>query len=84
MKGPFNFKKSQPQDGPWLVKKFCSTVDGDDKLKLKENHYYMYHVQGQLAIYNLQWVDFCMCVPNGIAIQRIDFHQDMWKKMLKS
>ena len=47
---------------------FCSLSDSTSStLKLKEKHNYMFQIQGQIAILNMQWVDFVVWTKNGIS-----------------
>lgn len=59
---------------------FCTETNGE--LFLKENHNYMYQTKGQLAVYELECVDFVVWTKKGISVQRIPFLSEMWEKML--
>lgn len=59
---------------------FCPERNGE--LFLNEHHNYMYQIQGQLAVYELEWVDFVVWTKKGISVQRIPFSSEMWEKML--
>lgn len=59
---------------------FCTESNGE--LFLKEHHNYMYQIQGQLAVYELEWVDFVVWTNKGISVQRIPFPYERWEKML--
>lgn len=59
---------------------FCTERNGE--LFLNEHHNYMYQIQGQLAVYELEWVDFVVWTKKGISVQRIPFSSEMWEKML--
>lgn len=43
----------------------------------------MYQIQDQLAVYELEWVDFVVWTKKGISVQRIPFSSAMWEKMLQ-
>ncbi|CAC5392257.1 unnamed protein product [Mytilus coruscus] len=71
---------SDSKKEPWRYKtpiecakdtNFCSNeVNG--QLKLKDTSNYMYQVQGQLGVYELNWVDFSIlgpALPNLIILQ---------------
>ncbi|XP_069134924.1 uncharacterized protein [Argopecten irradians] len=59
---------------------YCSVVEGS--LKLKDSHKYMYQVQGQMAIYELEWADFVIWTKKGISVERISFSETMWRSIL--
>ena len=58
----------------------CSLVDG--QVTLKKTHSYYYQMQGQMAIANKPWCDFCVWTPNGLAIDRIDRDTDFWQQKM--
>jgi hypothetical protein len=60
---------------------FCCT-ENDGKLFLTEKHNYMFKIQGQLAVYELEWVDFVVWTKRGISVQRISFSLKKWENML--
>lgn len=44
----------------------------------------MYQRQGQLAVYELEWVDFVVWTKKEgilVSVQRIPFSSEMWEKM---
>ena len=43
----------------------------------------MYQVQGQLGVYELNWVDFVVWTKKGISVQRIKFCDATWHSMLQ-
>lgn len=51
----------------------------DNALKLNEKHNYMFHIKGQMAILNMQWVDFVVWTKKDISYQRIPFNSVLWK-----
>ncbi|CAC5419426.1 unnamed protein product [Mytilus coruscus] len=57
-------------------------TERDSKLYLDENHNYMYQVQGQLALYELDWAHFVVWTKKGIHAQSIYFSQTIWDEML--
>ncbi|XP_022312596.2 uncharacterized protein LOC111117719 [Crassostrea virginica] len=61
---------------------FCCELSDLNNLSLKLNHNYMYQVQGQLALYELEWVDFVVWTKKGCNVQRIPFDANMWAEML--
>ncbi|XP_071122530.1 uncharacterized protein [Mytilus edulis] len=73
---------SDANDKPWRnmlpiecgkdKKFFCS--ERDSNLVLDENHNYMYQVQGQLALYELDWADFVVWTKKGINVQILTYN----------
>jgi hypothetical protein len=61
---------------------FCCELSDPNTLSLKANHNYMYQVQGQLGLYELEWVDFVVWTKKGCNVQRIEFNASMWSEML--
>lgn len=59
---------------------FCTEVN--QKLKLKKNHNYYYQIQGIMGIMNLDWCDFVVWVPNVMSVERINFDELFFEKML--
>jgi len=59
---------------------FCREKDG--KLSLDPKHNYMYQVQGQLALYELDWADFVVWTKKGMSVQIIHFSKMTWDDML--
>ncbi|XP_063397961.1 uncharacterized protein LOC134708342 [Mytilus trossulus] len=59
----------------------CNEVDG--QLELKDTSNYMYQVQGQLGVYELNWVDFVIWTKKGISVERINFDESTWNSMLQ-
>ena len=41
-------------------------------------------IQGQMAIANKPWYDFCVWTPNGLAIDRIERDTDFWQQKMFS
>lgn len=67
--------------GMWEDENFFRT-ERNGKLFLKEYHNYMYQIQGQLAVCELEWVDFVVWTKKGISVRRIPFSSEIWEKML--
>lgn len=42
----------------------------------------MYQVQGQLGLYELEWVDVVVWTKKGCKVQRIQFDAKLWAGML--
>ncbi|CAG2197425.1 unnamed protein product [Mytilus edulis] len=87
MKCPYGSDKDEP---PWRKRqpqqcavdvKFCCELE-NGRLKLKGNHKYMFQVQGQMALYEVPWVDFVVWTTKGISVERISFDEALWKDML--
>jgi hypothetical protein len=82
---------SDNKDCPWRNmtpedcakdKSFFCTIS-DNSLHLNKNHNYMYQVQGQMAILDLQWAEFVVWTKKGISCERIPFTKSFWsEKML--
>lgn len=43
----------------------------------------MFQVQGQMALYEVQWADFVVWTTKGISVERITFDETLWQEMLK-
>ena len=66
-------------EGPKFLLLTNSLSDStSNTLKLKEKHNYMFQIQGQMAILNMQWVDFVVWTKSGISYQRIPFNSVFW------
>lgn len=87
VKCPYGSERSEV---PWrhMLPMECGKDDNffrterNGELFLKEHHNYIYQIQGQLAVYELEWVDFVVWTKKGISVQRIPFSSEMWEKML--
>ena len=55
----------------------------NEKIQLKSKHDYMFQIQGQLAITNLNNCIFFVYTNHGYHIELIKFDQDMWCAMVK-
>ena len=61
------------------TKFFCKSTD--DGISLKPKHYYMAQVQGQMALYELNWCDFFVFTKKDSECQRIEYDQQHWDRM---
>ncbi|XP_052809849.1 uncharacterized protein LOC128238216 [Mya arenaria] len=81
IKCPYNNRKTTPREHS-QVKSSCLEIR-DGKLKLKDNHDYMYQIMGQMKVLGLDWCDFVVWTKKGIHVERVTFSQDFWEnKML--
>ena len=62
-------------------KTFCCELK-NGKVVLKRNHHYFYQVMGQMAVTGKQWCDFTIWTLKGQSVERIEFDEDEWQKML--
>ena len=80
IKCPYLFRNSSPEEA-CVDKTFCcSLVNG--KITLKRNHSYYFQVQGQMAITDSKWCDFCVWTLRGHSVERIPFDNASWMTML--
>ncbi|XP_065182559.1 uncharacterized protein LOC135813389 [Sycon ciliatum] len=84
VKCPYSHRHHSPQDAcmesgsnPF----YCTWSDGG--LCLRRQHDYFYQVQGGMAVAEVQWCDFVVWTPMGIAIQRIPFDAAFWKEQME-
>ena len=80
IKCPYGDKKDKwrnltPEECTNSSKFSCHMENG--LLNLKNEHNYMYQVQGQMAVCGLEWVDFVIWTRKGMSVQRI--HRDLTK-----
>lgn len=50
------------------------------KMKLKQNHNYMFQIQGQMAVCEQKWTDFVVWTKKGVHFERIDFDKNFWNQ----
>ena len=82
IKCPWSIRNLTPEDGLDVPKyEYCCEMK-DGQLKLKQNHNYMYQVQGGMALYEVDWADFVIWTRKGLHVERINFDKHMWLEML--
>lgn len=62
--------------------KFCRFENGE--LRLKENHVYMFQVQGQLHITKRKFCYFVLWTPLGMIFEKIERSMQFWERNMKS
>lgn len=77
IKCSFKYQDLQPKEAAQKPDFWCSIVN--NKVKLKENHIYYSQVQGQMAVGQRPWCDFCIHTKKGISIERIAFNKPLWE-----
>ena len=60
---------------------FCCYIQ-DGRLCLKTSHSYHYQIQGQMAVCNVDWVDFVIWTKKDISVQRVVRDRNFWDGML--
>ena len=73
---PFNIENLKPNQ----KKNLCYTVEKGE-CRLKKTHKYMYQVQMQMAICDVNFCDFVIWSPQGIAIERISRDRKFWDSL---
>lgn len=63
-------------------KKITSCTIEDGKLKLKENHEYMFQIQGQLHITQRDFCYFVIWTPHGLLTELIERNDDFWESKM--
>ena len=58
------------------------TPDGNQTLKLRQNHRYFAQVQGQMAVGQRPWCDFVIFTNKGISVERVPFDEYYWQHTL--
>lgn len=66
-----------------LRKNFCLEVDENKGFKLRDNHAYMYQIQGQMALANINECYFVLYFKENepVFVERIIFNKSMWEGM---
>ena len=59
------------------------TLGENDKVTLKQNHPYLYQVQGQMAVTGKNHCDFFVYTHFGIHQERITLNREIWKIFFK-
>ena len=80
IKCPYAIRNKTPTEAGSSSSFFCELKD--NKLRLKQSHYYYCQVQGQMAVSGRLWCDFVIYTPKDISIERINFDSDFWNKHL--
>ena len=69
IKCPYATKDMTPLQAASGLPSFpCTVIDG--RISLKRDHNYYYQVQGQLAITNASWCDYCVYTPRGLCTEQ--------------
>ncbi|XP_050405879.2 uncharacterized protein LOC126821476 [Patella vulgata] len=76
-KSDIHWRNMPPMDCARDKNFFCQILNG--KLTLKESHNYMFQIQGQMAVYELSWVDFVVYTKKDINVERIRFSPTTWE-----
>ena len=81
IKCPYSARTLTPEAACQELNRFCSNlVDG--RVSLKKTHNYYFQVQGQLAITQRPWCDFCIWTPHGISVERITRDNAFWENKM--
>jgi len=81
IKCPYSARTMTPQAASGKLNRFCcSLVAG--QVTLKQTHEYYYQIQGQMAIANKPWCDFCVWTPLGVTVERINRDQNFWQQKM--
>ena len=75
-------KEMSPQEIAERYGEFCLARGSDDQLHLKTSHPYYAHVQGEMAITNVDWCNFVVFSGGKVFVERIWFDLDYWSELL--
>jgi len=72
IKCPFICRNKKPEHYA-TTKTSCVDMDENGNLRLKAQHNYMYQVQGQMKVLDVDWCDFVVWTKKGLHVERITY-----------
>ncbi|KAJ8882050.1 hypothetical protein PR048_018538 [Dryococelus australis] len=82
---PYRASDLTPSQAAKITKNpsFYCNLENEGNLKLKNNHYYYYQVQGQLATADRTFRDFVVLTPCGMSVERIERDENFSRLMFE-